>query len=172
MLRTLRQLERTDGAEIAEAALVLPLVFMFLLGIVWFGRAFNIYATVTQAAQQGAVTAAHPICAVGCAGVFPTDAVVDNTIFAVLQASSLDPGQIVQPATPAALDCPAPIPNHSCSSTGKVVLCRAVVLNPSTTPAQCGVVVTFQYPFQMNVPFTSLGSQILLTGHAQARMEN
>jgi len=40
MLNLLRKLERPDGAEIAEVALVLPLVFMFLLGIVWFGRAF------------------------------------------------------------------------------------------------------------------------------------
>ena len=31
-----------SGAEIAEVAVVLPIVFMFLLGIVWFGRAFNL----------------------------------------------------------------------------------------------------------------------------------
>ena len=53
------QLRSADGAEIAEAAMVLPLVFMLLLGIVWFGRAFNIYSTITQAAQQGAIAAAR-----------------------------------------------------------------------------------------------------------------
>src|SRR6267378_1071707 len=58
-----RKLGSTDGAEIAEAALVLPLVFMLLLGIVWFGRAFNIYSTITQAAQQGAIIAARDPCA-------------------------------------------------------------------------------------------------------------
>src|SRR5215468_897499 len=52
-----------QAAEIAEAAVVLPLVFMFLLGIIWFGRAFNIYTTITQAAQQGAISAARSTCA-------------------------------------------------------------------------------------------------------------
>ena len=47
------KLGNTEGAEIAEAALVMPVVFIFLLGIIWFGRAFNIYSTITQAAQQG-----------------------------------------------------------------------------------------------------------------------
>ena len=55
-------LRSTEASEIAEAAVVLPLVFMFLLGIVWFGRAFNIYSTIQQAAQQGALAAARPTC--------------------------------------------------------------------------------------------------------------
>src|SRR4029077_20118251 len=92
-----RKLESTDGAEIAEAALVLPLVFMLLLGIVWFGRAFNIYSTITQAAQQGAITAARASCAT-CGNTPSSDAAVDNAIYAVMQASSLDPAQI--PANP------------------------------------------------------------------------
>ncbi len=54
-----RKLGSADGAEIAEAALVLPLVFMLLMGIIWFGRAFNIYSTIQQAAQQGAIKAAR-----------------------------------------------------------------------------------------------------------------
>ena len=57
--RIATRLRSADGAEIAEAAMVLPLVFMLLLGIVWFGRAFNIYSTIQQAAQQGAITAAR-----------------------------------------------------------------------------------------------------------------
>ena len=78
--RIARKLESTDGAEIAEAALVLPLVFMFLLGIVWFGRAFNIYSTIQQAAQQGAITAARESCAT--CGNDPSDpATVDNALW-------------------------------------------------------------------------------------------
>jgi len=53
----------TSGAEIAEAAIVLPLVFMLMLGIYWFGRAYNIYATVTHAAREGARAATAPACA-------------------------------------------------------------------------------------------------------------
>ncbi|MBV9573844.1 MAG: pilus assembly protein, partial [Acidobacteriales bacterium] len=44
----------TSGQEIAEAALVLPMLFLLFLGIFWVARAYNIYATVTQAARAGA----------------------------------------------------------------------------------------------------------------------
>jgi len=44
----------TTGSEIAEAALVLPIFFLIMLGIYWFGRAFNTYATINHAAREGA----------------------------------------------------------------------------------------------------------------------
>src|ERR1700734_3638484 len=120
-------LRNTEGAEIAEAAVVLPLLFMLLLGIVWFGRAFNIYSTIQQAAQQGAITAARASCAT-CGDNAPLAATVDAVIDKVMQASSLDITQIQLPTgvpncSPAqtCLACPAPYPpppsNGSCSST-------------------------------------------------------
>src|SRR5208337_4772036 len=63
MRRTLRRLAgETRGAEIAEAAAVLPLMFMMLLGIFWFGQAFSIYGAITRAAQDGARSGAAPTC--------------------------------------------------------------------------------------------------------------
>src|SRR5215468_4016339 len=90
-----RKLANTEAAEIAEAALVLPLLFTFILGIVWFGRAFNIYSTIAHAAQQGAITAARPFCAT-CNGsvTFPGNPAVRTAVVDVLQASSLDPNLI------------------------------------------------------------------------------
>ncbi len=174
------RLRNTEAAEIAEAALVLPVVFVFLLGIVWFGRAFNIYSTIQQAAQQGAIAAARPTCATCTAGNtttgFPSDQVVTNAVFAVMQASSLDPSQIPSPGT-----APA-----GCTNPQGVTICRETLLNPSSNPGQspncqslpmpsqlCGTMVTFQYPFQFYLPFTSLNfSKIILTAQAQSRMEN
>src|SRR5450756_2581669 len=76
-----RRFASTEAAEIAEAALVLPPVFMLLLGIIWFGRAFNIYSTITQAAQQGAITAARASCATCAVGnTFPNDAAVSGVV--------------------------------------------------------------------------------------------
>src|SRR5258708_27814044 len=172
MRRILRQLGRADGAEIIEAALVLPLLFMFLLGIVWFGRAFQIYSTMTQAAQRGAVAAARPSCAT-CGNLFPNDSAVDNAVYAITDASNLDRGLMVGnlPGTPLP-NCPAPAPPQSCS-TGSITICRAVVINGNSTQPQCGVVVTFKYPFQMYLPFTSLNlQQVMLTAQAHTRMEN
>lgn len=184
MRRIRHQLANEAGAEIAEAALVLPIAFMFLIGIVWFGRAFNVYSTITQAAQQGAIAAARPSCAT-CTPLTDAQvaAEVDNIISGVMQASRLDPAQI--PATsnrtpplctvPAQL--PLGVPPGSCTTTThNITVCRSAILNPpadSTPPDQCGVVVSFQYPFQFYLPFTSLNMQkIVLTAQSQSRMEN
>src|SRR5882757_3621045 len=171
MRRILRKLGGTDGTEIVEAALVLPVVFMFLLGIIWFGRAFNIYSTITQAAQRGAATAARPVCTTcgppadsWSSTPFPGDTTVENSVFSVMDASSLDRSQIIM-YMPLAISCPAPpAPPGGCTTRGSgITICRSVVLNPSTAvpppPVQCGTIVSFQYPFQFNLPFTSLNMQ-------------
>ena len=172
--RMAHKLARTDAAEIAEAALVLPLVFMLLLGIVWFGRAFNIFSTIQQAAQQGAIFTARGTC-VTCNNDFPTDKEVYDRVVAVLQASSLDPKQIPTSASPGLLPCPEP-PGGGCTQHKKIWVCRTVQLNISAGAAQipqCGSAVSFQYPFQFYLPFTSLNmQQIILSAQAQSRMEN
>ena len=179
-MNLLKKLGRTDGAEIAEVALVLPLVFMFLLGIVWFGRAFNIYSTITQAAEQGAITASRRSCAT-CGNTPAPDGTVTGpsgsvafAVASVMQASSIDPNQIPVHSNP-----PSPsfcaVPPNTCTTASNITICRNALLNPppsAAQAAQCGVIVSFQYPFQFNVPFTTLGNQILLTGQAQVRMEN
>ena len=168
-----RKLDRTDGAEIAEAALVLPLVFMLLLGIIWFGRAFNIFSTIQQAAQQGAITAARSSC-VTCGNAPNSDGTVDNAIYAVMQASSLDPAQISANTNPPPMPCLNP--PGACTTGSNITICRNVQLNPNpgaNQPPQCGSIVSFQYPFQFYLPFTSLNMQkIILSAQAQSRMEN
>ena len=99
---------------------MLPLVAMLLFGIIWFGRAFNIYSTIQQAAQQGAITAARATCAT-CGDTFPADATVTAAVGAVMTASNLDPTQIiVSPSSP--LVC-SNLPS-ACSVTGKITICR------------------------------------------------
>src|SRR6202167_4725914 len=96
--RMASRLRGADGSKIAEAAMVLPLVFMLLLGIVWFGRAFNIYSTIQQAAQQGAITAARNTCA-SCGDTQTLVTAVDTVVSNVLQASNLDPTKIQPPGS-------------------------------------------------------------------------
>ena len=169
------QLESADGAEIAEAALVLPLVFMLLLGIVWFGRAFNIYSTITQAAQQGAIRAARATCAT-CDPDFPNDSAVRTAVEAVMKSSNLDPAQIIANSPSPTFCANPPYPAGACTiAVDNITVCRSVLLNPpaSTQPPQCGTVVSFQYPFQFYLPFTSLNlEQIVMSAQAQSRMEN
>lgn len=164
----------TEAAEIAEAALVMPVVFIFLLGIIWFGRAFNIYSTITQAAQQGALVAARPTCA-SCGSAFSTNAAVVTAVTAVMQASSLDTTQIIGGSGSL---------NPGCTTLSNIVICREVVVSSPSTglpslcgpPQQsqvCGTTVSFQYPFQFYLPFTSLNlSRVVMNAQAQSRMEN
>lgn len=174
--RSARKIESTDGAEIAEAALVLPLVFMLLLGIIWFGLAFNIYSTIQQAAQQGAITAARSSC-VTCGNNFADDGTVTGAVTAVMKSSNLDPNQI-KLSNPGLFPCPPPAPTGGgCTAKlNNITICRNVQLNPTAgagEPLQCGSVVSFQYPFQFYLPFTSLNmQQIILSAQAQSRMEN
>jgi TadE-like protein len=172
---------RTEGAEIAEAALVLPLVFMLLLGIYWFGRAYNIYSTATQAANAGASVAAKPLCAI-CTGAatwpgtsFPDDATVVAAVTQSLQASKLDPGQIAAyTLAPAPTACANVAPAGVCKlDASNITICRNVQLNAgSTGPQQCGAIVSFHYPYQFYFPFTSLNFQLVnLPAAAETSME-
>ncbi|MFI5118661.1 MAG: TadE family protein [Terriglobales bacterium] len=174
--RIVRQLAGTEGTEILEAALVLPLAFMLLLGIVEFGRALNIYSTIQQAAQQGAITAARATCATCPSGnTFPGDATVTGVVEGVMKSSNLDKTQI-KAWNPGLSACPSP-PGGGCPppTIDNITVCRNVQLNlpVSSQAAQCGTVVSFQYPFTFTLPFTSLNmQQIILSAQAQSRMEN
>jgi Flp pilus assembly protein TadG len=175
-----RRLAGEDGgSEIAEAAMVMPLVFMFLLGIIWFGRAFNIYSTITYAAREGAqvaVQGAAASCAM-CTPTPPTAAQVATRVGEVLRASHIDPGQVSSyTPTPAPTNgtCPG---SMTTNTSGGVTVFGNAQLNISTTtpglPPACGVIVSFKYPFQFYFPFTSLNKQqVLLKAAVQMQGEN
>lgn len=177
-----RRLRSSAGSEIAEAAVILPLLFTLLLGIYWFGRAFSIYGTINHAARMAVLTAAAPSCANcggGSSGGFPADDVVAGVISQALTAANLDPTQ-TKPSMPNPLPQPCPDPNVASqlcttASTGNFTICRNVVLNQNSSPAQqsCGMIVSFQYPYQFVLPFTSLNKQlVLLKAYAATGGEN
>jgi Flp pilus assembly protein TadG len=45
------------GQALVEFALVLPLLLMLVIGVFEFGRAYNVYQVITDAAREGARTA-------------------------------------------------------------------------------------------------------------------
>jgi hypothetical protein len=173
----------TTGSEIAEAALVLPIFFMIMLGIYWFGRAFNTYATINHAAREGARLATAEVCAT-CAGAAsptctsgiscpPTPDQIADQVKQALQASSLDPTQVSNlGATRAA--CLGGLSSCQTPGAGKPQICVYYnVLLPKSSPAgsgtpDCGVSVQFQYPYQFTLPFSSLNMQkIMLSAGVQ-----
>src|ERR1700736_2829361 len=88
----------THASEVAEAALVLPLMFMILLGIFWFGQAFRIYGTITHAAREGARAAVAPVCATCGAGT-PVSQNAYNAVTNALAPANLKPAQLSRPAS-------------------------------------------------------------------------
>ncbi|HVO79604.1 MAG TPA: TadE family protein [Terriglobales bacterium] len=169
----------SGGSQIAEAALVLPIVFLLLLGIFWFGRAYNIYATINHAARQAARAATARSCATCGNEALPADSAADAVKQALI-ASSLDPSQVSSVA-PVFCACGFNACSGSpvaCStvSAGEPQICVQydVQLNPAaTTPGSCGVSVSFRYPYQFYLPFTSLNQQqIYLTTQVQMKGEN
>ncbi len=148
----------TTGSEIAEAALVIPIFFMIMLGIYWFGRAFNTYATINHAAREGALLATKSNC--GSCGNTPTAAAtVATTVTAALQAAGLDPNQIQTYPPPSAVSCGGgTLSCNTASSNNNITICSNVRLTPSASPGlpACGVTVSFQYPYNFSLPIPLL----------------
>lgn len=171
-VRFVREWRKCSGAELVEAALVIPMLLTLLLGIVWLGRAYNVYETITRAAREGARYAVLPTCATcdpanqmtetyGSAGTTNSPACVSNPTYEFtnyvapsLAASHLDPNNTVVQQT----------------------FCQqAVVMNPTddASSRQCGIEVSFKYPLQLAIPFTSLNaSTIRIPTSVTMRMEN
>jgi hypothetical protein len=166
----------TRAAEIAEAAFVLPVMFMILLGIFWFGQAYSLYGTITRAAQEGARAGAAPYCTT-CNS--PNGPVINagNAVNAALTIAHLDPAQVVLPASPPAfVNCLNGNPVSTCNggTTNACVESEVQLVPPDGVGAGvCGISVSLQYPFKFHLPYTGFNNrQILLTGSATVRMEN
>jgi len=171
-----RFLTGTAGSEVAEAALVLPIAFMVLLGIYWFGRAFNVYATINHAAREGARYAVAQGCASSCNNVAPTVDKIALQVGQAMQASGLDPGLAVSDSV---THTACPVGTNSCAAytgTPPIYYCNNVQLVASPPAGSggpvCGVSIDFQYPFQLSLPFTSLNGQLVnLSAHVQMKTE-
>lgn len=197
MRRRFQLLRGSNGAEIAEFAVVLPILLTVIFAVYSFGRAYNIYTTITRAAQEGAEIAAVPStcgtcptpgappCTGGPATIYPGNACVANTITAILQASHIDPAQIQgfgpsppmgAPLAPCANPVPPSVPDCSAPAVvSNISICSAVLNPTSAGPKECGVIVSFQYHYQLSaaldlIPGFNL-SVLNIPVQAETRME-
>ncbi len=176
MARCRRLATETSGSEIAEVAVVLPLLMVILLAIVLFGRAFNIYTTVTQAAREGARLGLSSSCA-SCGNSPSTTSAIDSQVIQTLQASHIDPSGIQQHIpnpVPVKGACTGPSPS---STTNNINVYTNVQLNAGTAdPPVCGVVVSFLYPYKFSlfdpVQFTTKTYNLQLVADVQMQGEN
>ena len=127
-----KRLAEEKGAELVEAAFVIPMLLMLLIGMVWIAQGYNVYQTMTRATREGARFAVVPSCA-SCGNAFPTETEVRTVIDAALSVASLKPNLV-----------------------SNFTMQRNVVLNPTTIPQETGVVISYDYPFTFFMPFTSV----------------
>jgi Flp pilus assembly protein TadG len=180
-------LRSTRGSEIAESAMILPLLFMMVMGIFWFGQAFRIYGTITHAAREGARAAVAPTCTTCAAGTTPAQNAT-NAVNSALAAAKLDLNQVQQPSTAPVLYACSTSQSSPCGAlvncayvgASKVCVQANVQLSsctPTYTPASvanCGTSVSFgyKYPYHFVIPLTTLDlGNISLPAQAQMRVE-
>jgi Flp pilus assembly protein TadG len=159
--------------------MILPLLFMVIMAIFWFGQAFRIYGTITHAARQGARAAVAPVCAT-CAPV--ANASTQNAVTAVnsaLAAAHLDSTLVLAPSpVPPLLQCgfTNPVACDPTVTTSNVCVQTNVQLSTTTLggAGSCGTSVSFgyKYPYHFLIPLTTLDlGNITLPAQAQMRLE-
>jgi Flp pilus assembly protein TadG len=128
MRKQFKQSEK--GAELIETAFVILLFIVLMIGVFEFGRAYNIYQNITNAAREGARFAVVP--ERGGTINFPSNSDVSSVITNFMQSANLDPH--------------APGVNINIQLNNQNV-------DPSCTPCvpgggcACGTLVSITYPF-------------------------
>ena len=147
-MRTARVHER--GSELVEAAIILPLFLTLLIGMVSFASAYRVFETITRAAREGARAIVVTSCAACGNSMYAAATVRSTYVDPSLTAANLDPALVTGYAT------------------------TYVWMDPGATPPQeCGVEISFNYPYQLAVPFTSVNfTTISIPARVRMRLEN
>ena len=119
------------GATIVEAAFVMTILFMFIIAILEFGRAYNEYQVLTNAAREAARYAVAP--SPGVNGQLPQQNAVIQIATDWLNSAG------IKPASP---------------PTVVTTPCGSVTINGNTTIEQCTTVT-------VTAPFVFDASQLL-----------
>jgi Flp pilus assembly protein TadG len=138
-------LRRTEGAELAELAMVLPIMLTILIGIFQFGRAYNVYAALNSAALEGAKAASLSSCAT-CGNVASTpNQIALGAVAPILQANHLSLSAVS--AGP-------------CSNPGDVVSTVAPAICVNQNAVNGVNIVRLVYPYNFGLPIGSFALQI------------
>jgi Flp pilus assembly protein TadG len=193
-----RAIASDSGTEVAEMAAIIPVLFMLVIGIFWFGQAYRIYGTLAHAARAGARAAVAPACttcaaATSSPGQIAQTAVINTIAAANLTSTQLVPNSAWTRTPPTLCLCHSGTTSATCTQA-TAVACDATVNNvcvqenvqlsyPNTAGATgnfqggmgtCGtsVSVRYQYPFHFRIPMTNLDlGNIQLPGQAEMRAE-
>lgn len=95
-------LQSSEGAQLVEFALVLPLFLALVVGIFDFGQAYNLKQKLNNAAREGARFAIEESCADCSQAAPPTTQAIENSIVNYLTNAGVDVCGLTGTTTPAA----------------------------------------------------------------------
>jgi Flp pilus assembly protein TadG len=141
------------GADVLEAAFVLPILLTLVFALYSFGRGWDIYQTMTRAAREGvheAVTTSCAMCGNSYTPATGPGSIQSDIVFPALQAAGINTSNSVLTTS-----------YHQ----GVTVL--------DQSGSVCGAYITFSYPYNLTVPFLPWTlTTITLTTKVQMRYEN
>ncbi|HEV8523709.1 MAG TPA: TadE family protein [Terriglobales bacterium] len=146
------------GATLVEAALTLMLLLMLIMGVVEFGRIFNLYQVVTNAAREGGRYSVAPQ---PNSDQVPTTAQISNYVYTFTDAAGLPRANNCGTGA-----CPPGNPDGAC-----------VCVNAASKMVN-GVTVSYREvyvgaPYVFITPMLLLGaSDVSVTINGRAKMRN
>ena len=142
--------QRERGADVVEAAFVLPIILMLLLGLFVFARGWDIYQSMTRAAREGVREAVTTNCATCGDAYYSETQIQDDTVFPALQAVGIDTSNPVFTGSYAQ--------GYTWLDENQQV---------------CGAYISFEYPYTITIPFVPLSfGTVDLKTDVQMRIEN
>jgi Flp pilus assembly protein TadG len=162
----------TEAAEIAEFAIVLPILLLLVLAMFWVGQAYNISNNLNKAATDGLAAALKNTCAT-CGNTAASKVQIADALEKAFQAGNLKAGNLQTYApksgTPA---CSGTAVSSVTSSTGvtySLEICTGMPLWPASTVL--GTRVAMQYSTPIASPIAAFKS-LTLQAVVQGRPEN
>jgi TadE-like protein len=143
---TMKRSKSERGAALLEAAITIPMLLLVSVGIFEFGRAYQTWQILTNAAREGARMAVLPD---------PTPGVVEDRVMQYMQAGQLNA------ATSAAI---AVDRSATLNVSGRLVSASQVSIDYPFS------FIVLQPVARLVAPTTSLGGAVVM--HAQAVMRN
>jgi Flp pilus assembly protein TadG len=147
----LKHLRGTHGSQLLEFALALPFLLAFVVGIIDFGKAYNIKHILTNAAREGArLTSSTPLTDVNCSDTTPCSIQASaDAVKQYLYDAGLTAASCIKPNAPASGGVGPPLTPWTYSCSGITLTINRAVNNVATSSGQtipC-TQVTVSYPY-------------------------
>ncbi len=143
------------GAQLLEFALVLPLLLVLAVGVVDFGRAWNIRQILNNAAREGArLAASRPSLELGSGSSNPVgNMLICQVVVQYLQQAAVDTSFIADCSGGSWDASTFTATYYSDPTNGYGLKIERSVAVPGTSPTVFGTRVTLKYPYRWTLGF-------------------